>query len=109
RFSTRASVPSLLCLYMEPSLASDDGLSAFQEVMKGLFDHDAAQVQPAARLKVDLGLDSVDALDLVARMEEISGQALGEVGLRKIRTIADVMAAVQAVMKGVGRIDHVPA
>jgi acyl carrier protein len=94
---------------MEPSPASDDVLSAIQGVMKELFDLEPGRVQPAARLKDDLGLDSVDALDLVARMEELTGQALDEVGLRKIRTVADVMAAVQAVMKGVGRVDRVPA
>ena len=94
---------------MEPSPATDDVLHAIQAAMKDLFDLDPARVQPSARLKEDLALDSVDALDLVARMEEVTGQGLPEVSLRKIRTVADVMAAVQAVMKDVARVDRVPA
>jgi acyl carrier protein len=94
---------------MEHSPSSDDILRSVQAAMKELFDLDAARVQPGARLVEDLGLDSVDALDLVARMEEVTGQGFDEVSLRKLRTVQDVIAAVQVVVVGAPRVDHVPA
>lgn len=94
---------------MQDSASSDDILRAIQAAMKELFDLDGARVQPQARLVEDLALDSVDALDLVAKMEEVTGQALDEISLRKLRTIQDVIAAIQAVGGSVAGADRVPA
>lgn len=94
---------------MQPGLSSDEILEILQAAMVELFDLDATRVQPSARLIEDLGLDSVDALDLVAKMEEVTGQELAKVSLRKIRTIQDVVAAIQVVVKGGARADRVPA
>jgi acyl carrier protein len=88
---------------MQQGLSSDDILRTIQAAMKELFDLDAARVQPSARLIEDLALDSVELLDLVARMEDATGQELEEVSLRKLRTIQDVIAAIQAVVEGAGR------
>ncbi len=94
---------------MPQSLSSDEILRTIQVAMKELFDLDATRVQPSARLIEDLALDSVDALDLVARMEEATGQELDKISLRKLRTIQDVIAAIQVVAQGVARKGRVPA
>jgi acyl carrier protein len=94
---------------MELGITSDDILRAIQGAMKELFDLDATRVQPSARLVEDLGLDSVEALDLLAKMEETTGHAFAETKLRKLRTVGDVVAAIQAVTSGSARADRVRA
>jgi acyl carrier protein len=94
---------------MEPGITSDDILRAIQAAMKELFDLDAARVTPSARLVEDLALDSVDALDLVAKMEEATGQAFTKTSLRKLRTVGDVIAAIQVLASGSARDHRVPA
>jgi acyl carrier protein len=94
---------------MEQSVSSDDILRSIQTAMKELFDLDAARVQPGARLVEDLGLDSVDALDLVAKMEESTGQGFDDISLRKLRTVQDVIAAIHVVAARSRRVDQVPA
>ncbi len=48
--------------------------------MKELFDLDEAKVQPSARLIEDLPekLDSLDAIDLAVKVEEMTGKAFDE-------------------------------
>jgi acyl carrier protein len=95
---------------MELGITSDDILRAIQEAMKELFDLDAARVQPSARLVEDLALDSVDALDLLAKMEEATGKEFAKTSLRKLHTVGDVIAAIQLVASGSSpRADRVPA
>lgn len=63
-------------------------------MMKELFELDEKRVQPEARLIDDLELDSVDALDLAVKVEETTGLALDEQELPKLRTVEDLIIAV---------------
>jgi acyl carrier protein len=79
------------------SNGSDEILRAIQEVMHDMFELDAARVLPEARLVEDLSLDSIDAIDLALKLEEVSGLVFDEAKLRQMRTIGDIIAAIQAV------------
>lgn len=63
--------------------------------MKDLFELDEAKVQPEARLIEDLELDSLDAIDLAVKVEEATGRAFDEQKIRSLRTIDDVVVALQ--------------
>ena len=60
-----------------------------------MFELDAATVTPAARLTEDLELDSLDAVDMAARMQEMTGERVPEQALRKIRTVGDVVDQIE--------------
>ena len=66
--------------------------------MKDLFELDAARVQPEARLIEDLELDSLDAIDLAVKVEETTGRAFDEQMIRSLRTIDDVIVALQVLI-----------
>lgn len=68
-------------------------------MMKELFELDSDKVQPAARLIEDLDLDSLDAIDLAVRLEETTGHALEETTLRELRTVDDVVSAIEQLVK----------
>lgn len=82
---------------MEPSSKAEI-LREIQLMMKELFKLDPDRVQPAARLVEDLELDSLDAMDLAVKVEEITGLALEEAKLRELRTIEDVIIALAALV-----------
>ncbi len=65
-------------------------------MMKELFQLEPDRVQPAAKLVDDLELDSLDAIDLAVRVEEDTGLKFDEARIRKLRTIADLVAAIHA-------------
>ncbi|MBA3455356.1 MAG: acyl carrier protein [Deltaproteobacteria bacterium] len=67
-------------------------------MMKDLFELDAGRVQPEARLIEDLELDSLDAIDLAVKVEETTGRAFDEQMIRSLRTIDDVIVALQVLI-----------
>lgn len=73
-------------------------LREIQLMMKELFDLDEAKVQPSARLIEDLELDSLDAIDLAVKVEEMTGKAFDEQKIRELRTIDDVIVALHALI-----------
>lgn len=85
---------------MEPPSKAEI-LLKIQEMMKELFELDAARVQPEARLIEDLELDSLDAIDLAVKVEEVTGRAFDEQKIRSLRTIEDVIVALQSLISGI--------
>lgn len=77
-------------------------LREIQHMMKELFKLDEARVQPAARLIEDLELDSLDAFDLAIKVEETTGLAFDEDKIRELRTVEDVIVAIEAIVRTLG-------
>jgi acyl carrier protein len=77
-------------------------LREIQIMMKQLFELDEARVQPTARLIEDLDLDSLDAIDLAVKVEQITGLALDEETLRAMRTVDDVIVAIDRLIGPAG-------
>jgi acyl carrier protein len=82
---------------MPQSDTRDETLRAVQAVMKELFQLEADRVHAGARLVEDLDLDSIDAIDLVAKMVETTGLVFDDARLRKLRTVKDVIDALEEV------------
>ncbi len=59
------------------------------------FELPADDIRPEARLRDDLGLDSLDAVDLVVSLEKAFGGRVAEAEARKARTVADVYTLVE--------------
>ena len=56
--------------------SKDDVLKEIQKVFGELFELSVEQVTLDADLNEDLGLDSIDAVDMVIRLQEITGRKL---------------------------------
>lgn len=63
-----------------------------------LFDLDAEQISPDARLYEDLDLDSIDAVDLVVRLQEMTKKRIRPEQFKSVRTVQDVVIAVEQLM-----------
>jgi acyl carrier protein len=71
-------------------------------MMKELFELDSVRVQPDARLVEDLELDSLDAIDLAVKVEETTGVAFDEARIRELRTVDDVIVAIEGIVSEQG-------
>jgi acyl carrier protein len=64
------------------------------------FEVDPKRITPQTLLFQDLGLDSIDAIDMVVRFQEWTGRRVSEESLRGVRTVDDVVSLVEAHLDG---------
>lgn len=60
-------------------------------ILVEMFELDAADVVLEARLYEDLDIDSIDAVDLVIRLRELTGTRVDPEDFRSVRTVQDVV------------------
>ena len=60
-------------------------------VLEDLFELPPEKLVPGARLKEDLDLDSIDAVDLMARLQQYTGKRIASAEFKSVRTIGDVV------------------
>ncbi len=65
-----------------------------------LFELDEAAVVPSAHLYQDLELDSIDAVDLVVRLQKLTGKKIRPEEFKAVRTVQDLVDAVSALLAG---------
>lgn len=58
------------------------------------FEVDAAALKPETNLFTELDLDSIDAVDLVVRLQQETGKKVNPEDFKAIRTLGDVTQAV---------------
>ena len=68
----------------------EEVLSAIVDVLVSEFELDRAKLVPEARLFEDLDLDSIDAVDLVVRLQQQTGLKVKAEDFKATRTLGDV-------------------
>ena len=63
-----------------------------------MFDVPADKVTRDARLYEDLDLDSIDAVDLMVKLQEITARKLKPEEFKTVRTVGDVLDRVNAIL-----------
>lgn len=69
-------------------------LAMISQIMQEMFEIDEADVTPEARLYEDLGFDSIDAVDMIVKLKEMTGKAVKPEDFKSARTVNDVVDAV---------------
>lgn len=94
---TQASPPSTA---EAPSTASrEDVFRYIQQVMVEAFELEPEQVTQDATLIDDLGLDSIDAIDMAVKIQEYTGERVAEEELRGLRTVGDAVDLIQRLVQ----------
>lgn len=62
------------------------------------FEADPNKLELSTNLFTDLDLDSIDAVDLVVRLQQQTGKKVNPADFREIRTIGDVVVAVEKIL-----------
>ncbi|SFA70497.1 acyl carrier protein [Collimonas sp. OK607] len=62
-------------------------------VLHEMFEVDKDRVTPQANLYTDLDIDSIDAVDLVVKLKQLTGKRLQPDVFKAVRTVQDVVDA----------------
>jgi len=81
----------------------EDILAAISDVLAKEFECDPASLVPEARLFEDLDLDSIDAVDLVVRLQNQTGLKVKAEDFKSIRTLGDVADVIARLASEQGR------
>jgi acyl carrier protein len=73
-------------------------LSRLRQLLAETFDVDPTRVTPDADLYRDLDLDSIDAVDLAIKLQEMTGKRIKPDEFRSVRTVGDVLLAVDRLL-----------
>lgn len=70
-------------------------LDRLRIILNETFEIDPARVQLDTNLFTDLDLDSIDAVDLAIKLQELTGKRIKPDEFKTVRTVADVVAAIR--------------
>lgn len=65
-----------------------------RDILVADFEVDPEKLKPETNLFTELDLDSIDAVDLIVRLQQETGKKVNPEDFRQIRTLQDVVTAV---------------
>jgi acyl carrier protein len=79
-------------------LSKDEVYRRLAHYLTDMFEVPEEKIRPEARLYEELDLDSIDALDLVVKLQEITGRRISPQEFKAVRTVGDVVDRVTALL-----------
>ena len=76
----------------------DEIYQRLKTYLEEMFEVPPEKVSLEARLEEDLDLDSIDAVDLVVRLQELTSRKLSPEEFKSVRTVGDVVDRVHALL-----------
>lgn len=73
-------------------------LAQLKQIMHQLFEIDADNITPDTHLYEDLDLDSIDAIDMVVKVQELTGKKVRPEEFKSVRHVRDVVNAIHALL-----------
>lgn len=71
----------------------DDLYLKIRDILVEQFDVEEAAVSMDANLYEELEIDSIDAVDLLVQLKEVTGKKIAPESFKEVRTIRDVLDA----------------
>ncbi|MEP7209291.1 MAG: acyl carrier protein [Alphaproteobacteria bacterium] len=81
-------------------MTADEAYSEVFAYLTNVFAIPADDIHPDAKLKEDLDLDSIDAVDLMVKLQETTGQKVTPQQFETVRTVTDLVTLVQVLHSG---------
>lgn len=76
----------------------EDIFNHLRDLLVELFELQPEQITLDANLYQDLDIDSIDAVDLILKLKEYTGQKIQPQQFKHVRTVRDVVDAVEALL-----------
>jgi acyl carrier protein len=74
--------------------SKEEILTKIIEILSHLFEVEASDINAESNLYEDLDIDSIDAIDLVVKLKEITGKKVQPEEFKSVRTVNDVVEIV---------------
>ena len=71
---------------------------AVAKTLAETFEIDPARITPAAKLYSELDIDSIDAIDLLVKLQQQSGKRMKPEAFKNARSVQDVVDAIDALI-----------
>lgn len=81
-------------------MTDDEILAHVRQTIAALFELDIEQIHAGSTVFDDLDLDSIDAIDLMAKLQQFTGQRIEEDQMRQVRTVGDIAALLATQLAG---------
>ena len=75
----------------------EEVLATIRQLMSEMFELAPEDIVPGASLGQDLDIDSIDAVDLMVRLRDITGKRINPEDFKNARTIQDVVDTVHRI------------
>lgn len=72
-------------------MTDDEIFAHVRTTIAELFELDADEITLTSTVFDDLDLDSIDAIDLVAKLQQFTGRRIDEDTMRGVRTVEDIV------------------
>ncbi len=72
-------------------MTKEEILEGLRDMMVELFEFERDEIQLEAHVVNDLDLDSIDAIDMAVRLQDIVGRKIEETELKSIQTVSDIV------------------
>ena len=80
-------------------MTRDDIFAQIRETLVDSFEIEAERVTLEASLVQDLELDSIDAIDMAVRIQEMTSVRVDEEDLKQLRTVEDTVDLVERLLQ----------
>lgn len=70
-------------------------MQMLSRILQDEFEVPAEDITPEASLYEDLDLDSIDAVDLVIKLQQLTGKKIQPESFKSVRTVEDVVDAIE--------------
>lgn len=81
-------------------MTRDEVLTSLTNCLVEMFDVPAEKIRLETRLFEELDLDSIDAVDLVVKLQELTGKKIKPEQFKTVRTVGDVVDRVHDLFHG---------
>ncbi|WP_340115553.1 acyl carrier protein [Pelagibius sp. 7325] len=81
------------------TLSRESILAELQRILVEQFELDHQAITPDAHLYQDLDIDSIDAVDLMVELKELTGRKLDPETFKQVRTVGDVVEALYDLLR----------
>ena len=79
-------------------LSRDDIYQKLAAYLEEMFEIPPEKISMDARLSEDLDLDSIDAVDLIVRLQELRSRKLNPEEFKSVRTVSDIVERVHELL-----------
>jgi acyl carrier protein len=80
-------------------MTRDEILKNLKDMLKELFEIPPEKVKLDAKLFEELGLDSIDAVDLIVKLQALTGRRIAPQDFKTVRTVGDVLDCIEKLLK----------
>lgn len=76
----------------------EDIYQTLSDILESVFEVNRADISPEVNLYEDLDIDSIDAVDLIIELQELTGKKVDPDEFKAVRSVNDVVNAIAGLL-----------